>query len=331
MSGPITLAMSLYQEEKQVTMCFYCDIPDVKQGYMFISFGCIPYERALWKGLHMVLVRMANTYRDRDIKLAFSPLYFQLGSLNSKQETMNMLSFFKSLEHIPADEYEDALKKVNWMGIHDDKPMNILHGFTTEEFEERKQAVGKKKKYEVDPNYYEGAMMPPRGCVIDLEATSTFHTYARVIEYGIVKFENGQVVETLQSFVNPKMKIPKVVRQLTGITQRDVDRAPASFEAMKDLVQHLRGCEYLVGHNILYDFTFIDVFCQRFKLPRLDVHLVCTRKLAKKANIIVENYKLETLLALYNIVNERPHRALPDAKADFELMKSLYKESFLLC
>ncbi|MGV2886150.1 3'-5' exonuclease [Paenibacillus taichungensis] len=332
MNDKITLAMDLFQEDHQVSMAFYCNIHGIKEGYMFINLGSSFPEKAIWNGFLAVLMRLANQYRNRTLLMAFSPVYLQLGGGRTKVQAMRLLESFKATEHFPFNEFRENLDKINRLGLDDNHPVNVLKGYSISEYEKRRFEIKltKKKKFEVKPNYYEGAFMPARGACLDLEATSTMIQFARVIEYGVVKFSDGQITDTLQSFVNPKMKIPKAVRELTGITQKDVDRAPKSFDTIKALIHYLKDCKYLVGHNILYDFSLIDTFCQRFGLPRLNVELVCTKRLAKKSNLIVADYRMETLLKLYGIQNERPHRALPDATANYFLMEKIFNESFLV-
>jgi DNA polymerase III epsilon subunit-like protein len=327
----ITLAMELFQEDRQTSLAFYCNVHGIKEGYMYIYLGTLQPEMAIWRGLGLVLERLTKTYREFSIQLAFSPLYMELGGGSGKNKVMALLKLFQNYEFIEYSSFNDSLRKINLMGSEDNHPANALKGYSMSEYEKRANSVPKtKKKYNINPIYYDGAFMPASGACLDLGTTSNVAKWARIIEFGVCKFADGVITDTLQSFVNPKIKVPKAVRELTGITQRDVDRAPFSYEAIKKLVEYLSDCKYLIGHNIQYDFTLIDTLCQRFRLPRLNVQLVCTKRLAKKANIIVKDYKLETLLELYGLTNERPHRALSDATATFHLLKKIYEESFIV-
>jgi len=332
MKEKIILALDIFQDDHQVSMAFYCNVQGIKEGYMFLFLGNSIPERAIWQGLFIVLSRLVKQYRDRVLHMAFSPVYMQLGGGGIKEQTISLLNSFHHAEHIPFLEFRDNLQKVNLIGFGDHYQLNELKGYSLTEFEEKvtTQNQSKKKKFEVNPTYFSGTFMPSEGVCLDLETTSHLIQFARVIEIGALKFSKGQIVDTFQTFVNPKMKIPKSVRELTGISQRDVDRSPYSYDAIKMLVHYLNDCKYLVGHNILYDYSILDMLCQRYNLPRLDVELVCTKRLAKEAKVIVKDYRLETLLNVYGIINERPHRALPDATATFHLMNYIYDESFLI-
>lgn len=327
----LILAMELFQDEHQVRMTFYCNIQDIKEGYMYINLGKLDPIKAIWTGLGVVLSRLAKQYRDRELRLAFPSAYLQLDGGELKHEAMRVMNLFNSWEFISDSEYQKSLKNVNLIGIKSEYPINFLKGYSLSEYEELLAAATTNKEiYSINAVYYNGASLPPSGACLDFESTSTYIKYARVIEFGALKFTNGEITDTIQSLINPKMKIPKAVRNLTGIAQCEVNRAPYSYEAMKKIVHFLEDCECLVGHNILYDFSLLDLYCQRFKLPRLNIKLICTRRLAKEANLVVKDYKLETLLQLYGITNERPHRALPDSKASFHLLKKIYGESFLI-
>lgn len=70
--------------------------------------------------------------------------------------------------------------------------------------------------------------MPKRGVVLDFEATSPIIEYARVIEIAAIKFEDRRIIDEYKTFVNPGMKVPKAIRELTGITQEQIEHDPKS-------------------------------------------------------------------------------------------------------
>src|SRR5436853_3754699 len=92
---------------------------------------------------------------------------------------------------------------------------------------------------------------------LDLEATGLDTDSDCIIEIGAVRFEGGDVIDRLRTFVNPQRPVPHAVQRLTGISDGDVAGAPPLYEAAAQL-QAFLGDDPLVGHNILgFDALFL--------------------------------------------------------------------------
>ena len=61
---------------------------------------------------------------------------------------------------------------------------------------------------------------------VDLETTGGNPAYDRITEIGIVRVENGVVVEEWSSLVNPECPIPPYIEAFTGISNEMVADAP---------------------------------------------------------------------------------------------------------
>jgi DNA polymerase III epsilon subunit-like protein len=250
-----------------------------------------------------------------------------------RQQAMTFLEQFLLYDFITDEPYTDCLSTINSMGKTDKKAPAVLHGYTMIQYEQRKITVQQEqlsaKRRSKNP-IYDRVTMPIEGVVLDFEATSIIAEYARIIEISALRFKNGTIIDELHTLVNPDIKIPKSVRDLTGITQTDIEPAPRSTVAMKSLLSFLKGSSVIVGHNISYDYGLLTTFCSKFHLPMWEGSLLCTRSMAKKAQLQVKDYSLDALCKCFGIHNERPHQAWSDTRATFELMKSLYQDSFLI-
>ena len=63
-------------------------------------------------------------------------------------------------------------------------------------------------------------------CIIDLETTGGNHTYDKIIEIGLVKVVNLEIVDELSFLVEPEIPIPDFIQKLTSITHKKLEGAP---------------------------------------------------------------------------------------------------------
>jgi DNA polymerase III epsilon subunit family exonuclease len=321
----ITLTFRLFLEHPDVAMVFYCHVPAAnKEGYMYITFRNLSQEDAFWKGLYMA-VKSLWQYKRFPLLIGSSKALFSLIEGKDKPRVMSMLRHFPSFEFDETIIKEEELEKVNKVREQEYHEIGKLNGFGKEELETR---LHKKKEYK-KLKMYDRFYLPEKGVVLDLETTSPYQEYARIIEVAALKFENGEIVDEFQTLVNPgpKVKIPKSVQTLTGITNEDIQNAPSTFKVIEQFNRFMKGVDVLIGHNIEYDYKVLQSFCERFNMPLWEGTLLCTKKLAKKSQLNVENYQLGTLCKAFGIKNERPHRAYADIKATYELLKCLYQDS----
>ncbi|BBI35202.1 3'-5' exonuclease [Cohnella abietis] len=327
----ILLAAEFFQEGNEFYMTFYCEIPGVKKGYLYINLGHGQPKNAFWKGLLLTLQRIKNNQK-RTLELAICSTYMTAFSEgNGQAEVIQALNQYSSYTIIDYKPFVDDLEKILLVGKSSESPPWTLVGYSMDQFAEMKnQSLTLMKQQAKQNRFYTEITMPKSGVVLDFETTSYITKFARVIEISALKFEAGEIIDEYHTLVNPEIKIPKASRDLTGISQEEVDAAPKSFDAMKKLYAFIKDSDIIVGHNIAYDYEFIEKFFNRFHFPVWKGKLLCTMRLAKSFKPGVKDYKLETLCDFYRISNERPHRAWSDTRATLEVMKHLYQDSLLL-
>ncbi|MCZ7545035.1 MAG: 3'-5' exonuclease [Anaerolineae bacterium] len=153
---------------------------------------------------------------------------------------------------------------------------------------------------------------------LDIETTGLDPQRDAIIEIGAVKFQGDQIIETLDSLVNPNRAVPPYITTLTGITQADVDSAPLLRSVLPDLVRFV-GDRPVVGHNVGFDLGFL----QRQNVLARNLPLD-TYELASVMLPTTPRYNLNALTAELGLALEEAHRARSDAEATARLYWALW-------
>ncbi|MBQ6888234.1 MAG: 3'-5' exonuclease [Lachnospiraceae bacterium] len=160
---------------------------------------------------------------------------------------------------------------------------------------------------------------------LDLETTGLNPKTDKIIEIGAVKVRNGNIVESFQSFVAPERKLEKRIVELTGITDEMLKNAPPKEEIIPCFLE-FAGDDILLGHSVLFDFSFIKRTAVNCKLT-FERQGIDTLKIARKFLPELESRSLGFLCSHYQI-EHKAHRAMADAKATVNLYKKLCEEFY---
>lgn len=159
---------------------------------------------------------------------------------------------------------------------------------------------------------------------IDVETTGGNPQRDRIIEIGIVVYERGKQTKTYSSLINPLVYIPSEIRRLTGIDQKEVDKAPL-FEEIYSTIKELLDGAIFVAHNARFDYGFI-----KHELTRCDYRYsaktLCTVKLSRKLFPQYRNHNLDALIERFSLPCTNRHRAYDDALALVYFFKYLQNE-----
>ena len=154
--------------------------------------------------------------------------------------------------------------------------------------------------------------------VFDLETTGFSSSYDRIIEIGAVKVSNGAVIDSFSTFINPEIKIPYKITELTGISNDMVKDSETIQQVLPRFINFING-SILVAHNANFDTSFIRKSCSdlgiEFKYAVMD-----TVPLAKFLFPELSKYKLNVIAKHLDISLENHHRAVDDAKATCEIL-----------
>ena len=159
--------------------------------------------------------------------------------------------------------------------------------------------------------------------VVDLEATSA-RSNAKIIQVGIVIIENGQIVKAYETDVNPHEKLDPHIRQLTGLTDKRLRKAPDFSQVAREIYELIEDAIF-VAHNVKFDANLLAeaLFWEGFELvtPRID-----TVELAQVFFPKFEKYNLGILCEQLEIPLEHAHTALADASATATLFLKIQEK-----
>ncbi len=159
--------------------------------------------------------------------------------------------------------------------------------------------------------------------VIDLETTGMSPADCAITEIGAVKVCGGEVLGSLQTFVDPGTSIPYEITMLTGITQDMVWDAPPIATLLPTVLEFV-GDAVVVGHNIRFDVSFLDAALVAHERPPLDNRCVDTVALARRLlGDDVPNARLSTVAEYLHAQVVPNHRAFDDARATMDVLHSL--------
>lgn len=160
--------------------------------------------------------------------------------------------------------------------------------------------------------------------IIDFETTGTNPELDRIVEIGIVGFDQGEVTFREGLLVHPGVPIPEESRAVHGITDEELEGAPRFAEVLPRLTALLEG-RLPVAYNAAFDRAFLHAEVERNaqalpegkRPPAIDVAvswidpLVWAREVLKD----LKSRKLGDVCAHFGVALERAHRAAGDAEA----------------
>ena len=149
---------------------------------------------------------------------------------------------------------------------------------------------------------------------LDLETTGARAGTSKITEIGAVRIEGFREVKRFSTLVNPMRPIPRMITQITGITQDMVADAPRIEEVIPQLLEFLEGA-VVVAHNAPFDVGFLNYELRRLKGRQLGDGAIDTLPLARALAPGLPNYRLHTVAEALGAPVAACHRALADAQA----------------
>ena len=188
-----------------------------------------------------------------------------------------------------------------------DDPFKIIYGVEAYLVDDLTDIAVRAGKQTLDDTYV----------VFDIETTGFSAVEDRIIEIGAVKVQNGEIIDSYSTFVNPEVPIPFDIINLTGITDDMVMDAPNIDAVLPEFLEFAKDAVF-VAHNAGFDMGFIEQNCKLLEMPSQYTYLD-TVALARVLLPTLAKYKLNIVAKALNISLENHHRAVDDAKATAEI------------
>jgi DNA polymerase III subunit epsilon len=160
-------------------------------------------------------------------------------------------------------------------------------------------------------------------CIVDIETTGGNPVSERIIEIAILKIQNGELVTTYQSLVNPGKYVPPSIQAMTSISPEDLALAP-SFEEIAQEVKELLEDSIFVAHNVRFDYSFVKNELKRAGFS-FNSKCLCTVRLSKKIFKRYKHHDLSSLIERFDLKCNNRHRAYDDALVLWKFFQYLEK------
>jgi DNA polymerase-3 subunit epsilon len=156
---------------------------------------------------------------------------------------------------------------------------------------------------------------------VDIETTGGHPAYHQITEIAVIGARGGTLEFEWSTLVNPGVRIPPSIQQLTGIDNDMVRDAP-TFRDIADELESRLADRLFIAHNARFDYGFIR---REFKSIGRDWRqpLACTVRLSRRLYPEMPRHNLDSLIARHDLQMSGRHRAMPDALALWQLWGKL--------
>jgi DNA polymerase-3 subunit epsilon len=155
--------------------------------------------------------------------------------------------------------------------------------------------------------------------VVDLETASGRPAPGSIIEIGAYRMRGRHIMDSFESLVRPRMRIPRFVARLTSIGDEMVAVAPPIEEVLPRF-RAFMGEAVMVAHNAQFDRAFLDFEFRRLFGIGLLNPVLCTLRMARRLLPSIKRRRLDLLAEHFGLSTAGRHRGLGDARMAAELL-----------
>ncbi|MCX7918725.1 MAG: exonuclease domain-containing protein [bacterium] len=159
--------------------------------------------------------------------------------------------------------------------------------------------------------------------VLDTETTGLNPAFGdRIIELGMLKVKNRNIVDRFQSFINPGRPISPSATAINGITDEDVRFAPYFTQIVDQFLVFIADT-VLIIHNAQFDLGFLAAQLRLAQKPIPQNPVFDTIRLAKLVYPHLGSYSLGNLATALNITIPHLHRAMNDVEITYQIFDNI--------
>ena len=156
---------------------------------------------------------------------------------------------------------------------------------------------------------------------VDIETTGLRPTYDRIIEIGILRVVDGQIVQKFNSLINPNLHLPPEIIQITGITSQELENAPSWRETQDEVLELLKDAIF-VAHNARFDYGFVKNEFRRSNIS-FSTKPLCSAKLSRALFPRFKRHNLDVLIERFELDCTNRHRAFDDAHVIYQFFQKI--------
>ena len=161
--------------------------------------------------------------------------------------------------------------------------------------------------------------------VLDFETTGLNTRKDRMIEFGAAKISHGQIVDAIDLFINPGVPLPQKIKELTHITDQDVQSGKSAAETLPEIMRFIGDCP-VAAHNAKFDISIL-----RNELKRIgqtfEGTVLDTLTFARKLYPDMKSHKLGSVCKKLGVTLKDAHRAVNDATATAHCLALMLEEA----
>lgn len=168
--------------------------------------------------------------------------------------------------------------------------------------------------------------------IFDFETTGLNYRFNNIIEIGAILLEKKdgsfQIKEEFNVFIKQNEPLPAKIVEITNITDEMlINQGIPEQEAFIKFDSLIDQDTLLVAYNLAFDIGFLGALYQKYH----NINYLINNDILDAMAVYKDRYKyphrLESALSTFNIINERAHRAIDDAKTTFLLLEQLALEN----